>query len=365
MRFRPLIPTGSGSLLFQDGNHQMKEDKIQIYVNPDEDISAYPDNLHGDMSVFKGFRSEVQWLFYLMLKDQGMDVRICRDFPKDGIFVIHKGNVRNFIWNPELFVVSGQWDYQRDDRAQLHLVSNIHKTTNASLGWLDRLSFPGLRCYVPPVTHPVIIPRNPELDDRFENIAFIGDPRNLDDAFKEDSFQEKLQEMGMEFVIKNDPNEMADFSDIDAVIAVRKIGKVVTNKPPTKLINAWRGGVPALLGCEIGFREVRENEYDYMEVDSVEDVVDGLMRLKSDVGYRSKMVENGRLRAVSFSSEEQQKTWVRFFKETVIPACDEWQHRTTLNKWIFLTVRWLRYLARESLSYIWHDLLRRRSRDFS
>jgi hypothetical protein len=338
---------------------------INIYVNPEADLDSYPSDLLGDMRVFKGFRSEVQWLFYLMLRDQGMDVRICRDYPKEGIFVIHRGNVRKFIWNPALFVISGQWDYLRDDRAQVHLVSNVHKTTNASLNWLDRLSFAGLQCYVPPVTHPVIIPRDPSRGERFENIVFIGDPKNLDVAFRTDAFRTQVAALGMKFIIKSDPQKMSDFSNVDAVVAVRKIGRVISNKPPTKLINAWRGGVPSLLGCEVGFREARESEYDYIEVDSTKNVVDGLIRLKNDVKFRDKMIENGHQRALPFTAEEQQKTWVNFFKLTVLPAYHSWQNQSTLSKWAFLFVRWLRYLVRGGLSYIWNRVLRRRSRGYS
>ena len=343
----------------------MKKERIYIYVDPCEDIDTYPDSLLGDMSVFKGFRFEVQWLFYLMLKGEGMDVQIFRDYPQEGILVIHKGNVRRFVWNPNLFVVSGQWDYPRDDRGQVHLVSNIHKTTNASLSWLDRLSFSGRQCYVPPVTHPVIIPRNAELGNRFENIAFIGDPRNLDEAFKEESFRTQLQGLGLNFIIISDPNLMADFSDIDAVIAIRKTGKDISNKPPTKLINAWRGGVPALLGRELGFKEVRESEYDYIEVDSVEDVLTGLSRLKNDTDFRSKVIANGHQRAMPFSTEEQGKTWVAFFKQTVVPAYHDWERRSFLSKQTFLLVRWFRYVIRVSLSHIWHQVLGRRSRDYT
>ena len=154
----------------------MSQETIHIYINPNAELDTYPDELTGDMSVFRSARTiqhEVQWVFYLMLKDQGMDVRISRDYPREGIFVIHKANARPFVWNPDLFVVSLQWDYKRDDRAQMHLVSNHYKTTKSALGWLDRLSFAGLQHYNPPVMHSVFTHRDPGLGDRFENIAFV------------------------------------------------------------------------------------------------------------------------------------------------------------------------------------------------
>ena len=53
----------------------MSQDKIYIYVNPSEDIDTFPDNLLGDMTVCGGYRTEVQWLFFLMLKEKIKNIR--------------------------------------------------------------------------------------------------------------------------------------------------------------------------------------------------------------------------------------------------------------------------------------------------
>jgi hypothetical protein len=339
----------------------MASQKIFIYVSPDAKLEAYPDTLLGDMSVFKSERTiqhEVQWVFYLMLKDQGLDVEICHDYPKNGILLIHRAHVKKFIWNPDLFVVSLQWDYRRDDRAQMHMVSNHFKTTRASLSLLDRWSFAAQQYYVPPIMHPVIIPRDSSRGDLFEQVAFIGDPKNLDKAFRTGTFEQAVEEMGMRFTIRSDPDKMADFSDIDVAMAIRKIGQVISNKPPTKLINAWRGGVPSILGCEIGFREARQNEYDYIEADSVEEVLEALQKLKKDLECRHRMIENAAKRAEPFSAEGQQKTWVSFFKEVVLPSSQAWQKRSRLYKHSFLCVRWSRHFIRVGSSYLWHRALR-------
>ena len=131
------------------------------------------------------------------------------------------------------------------------------------------------------------------------------------------------------------------------------------------MINAWRGGVPAILGCEVGLRETRTNEYDYIEVDSVEDVINALKLLKNDVNYRGKVIANAGQKAVPFSAEGQQEVWVDFFENTVIPACREWQRRPSLSKYTFLFARWIRHLLRKGLAFVWHRILRRHSRDYS
>jgi hypothetical protein len=345
----------------------MSDAKVQIYVNPQADLTTYPDHLRGDMSVFKQARAiqhEAQWIFYLMLKDQGMDVRISREYPREGIFLIHKANTKQFVWNPNLFVMSLQWDHRRDDRAQVHLVSNEYKTTPASLGWLDRLSFAGLQFYIQPIMHPTITARSSARGDRFETLAFIGDPKNLDPAFRSDNFRAQVEDLGMRFVIRSDADKMDDFSDIDAVIAVREIGHMITNKPPVKLVNAWRGGVPALLGREIGYRETRQTQYDYLEVDSVEEVIDALKRLRDDMDFRNQMIANAKKRAEPYSAERQQETWVDFVKSKVLPAYADWQKKPMWHKYVFLCIRWIRYLLREAGSFVWHRLMRRRESQY-
>lgn len=342
----------------------MSEDTVYVYVNPDENISMYPQSLEGDTSVFKSFLEEAQWMAYLMLRESGLDVQICRAYPRDGILLIHKGNAKKFVWNPNLFVVSMQWDYKRDDRAQMHLVANHYQTTKSSLGWLDRLTFAGLQHYVPPVMHSVIIPRNEQRGNRFENLAFLGDPKNLDNALKSEAFHDQIKALDMRFDIVSDAHKHWDFSEIDVVVAVREFGRVVNNKPPVKLINSWRGGVPSILGCEVGFREVRESEYDYIEVDSMEETLEALRRLKEDVDFRNKMVSNAKKRAIPYSTIGRQETWSEFFKDQVLPAGAAWQRRNVVCKLVFLGFRRMRSITRKGASIIWHRLLGREHRDY-
>ncbi len=346
----------------------MSADTINIYMDPDAELDRYPDDLYGDMSVFKDPRImqyEVQWVLYLLLKNQGMDVQVCQAYPDEGIILIPKSDVKGFVWKPNLYVVSLQYDYRRDDRAQMHVVSNEFKATKAALGILDRVSFAGLQYYVPSVMHSVIIPRDPARGDRFENLVFIGAAKNLDDAFKTPAFQDEVRALGMKFTIVDDPEMQPDYSTFDVVMAIRKLGQVISNKPPVKLINAWRGGVPAILGKEIGFIESRENEYDFIEVDSVDETVEALKRLKDDVGLRHKMVDNGKVRAVPYTAEGQRKIWVEFVRDKVLPASDAWRKQPVWLKYSFLSVRWIRHMLRKGMSFLWHRVLRRGYNDYT
>ena len=238
-------------------------------------------------------------MLYLMLQDEGLSVRICREYPEQGILMIHKAFSKKFVWKPDLFVVSMQWDYKRDDRGQVHLVSNEYQTQPSASGWMDRFSFLGLRCFAPPPMHPSLTSRNRARGDLFETVAFIGAEKNLEPEFRSAEFKGRVARLGMEFIVVDDPKEMSDYSEIDAILAVRNLGQRVSHKPAQKLINAWRAGVPVLLGCEVGYRELKHSNLDYLEVNSAEDVVAGLKRLQDDTEFREVVIQNGLLKAES------------------------------------------------------------------
>jgi hypothetical protein len=337
----------------------MADVKFSVYVNPAENVETYPDNLHGDMSIFNGFRNEVQWLFYLHLRERFTNLQISGEYPEEGIFLIHKSNVKSFNWNPDLFVVSAQWDHPRDDRAQVHLVANQYKTTRQSLGKLDRLSGAGYQYCTCPIMHPVVIPRSEARGDRLENIVYMGNPKNLDPAFRTEEFRQQVADLGMNFIIESDPHKHADFSEVDVSFAIRKIGKVINNKPAVKLYNAWRGRVPAVLGCEIGFREVRESEYDFIEVDSVEDVLEALKKLRDDVEFRNRMIENAIERGKPYDTEGQQQRWGDVFESVIMPYYERWRKTPRLSRQWFLFIRWIRYQLRIKGAFFVRTFLKR------
>jgi hypothetical protein len=90
-----------------------------------------------------------------------------------------------------------------------------------------------------------------------------------------------------------------------------------TGKPGTKLYNAWLAGVPAVLGPEPAFRELRRHELDYLEVTSVEEALAAIDRLRSDPALYRAMVDHGRERARDFSVEAILDRWTDLLWERV------------------------------------------------
>lgn len=111
-----------------------------------------------------------------------------------------------------------------------------------------------------------LIRRDPARGDAFIKVSYYGLPQRLAPQLRSARFARLLQERGFDFEII-DRHHWNDYSDTDAVLAVRSFAKVSFDKyPPSKLYNSWLAGVPALLGRESAYQAERRNAYDYFEV---------------------------------------------------------------------------------------------------
>ena len=158
--------------------------------------------------------------------------------------------------------------------------------------------------WTPHWPNPGLIPRDPARGDCFETLAYKGDIGNLWVSFRDESFRRALGDLGVELRLdlrtpaNGAPLRMHDYRDVDAVIAVRNLTEGdVRVKPASKLVNAWSCGTPALLGAEPGFQELREDELDYIEIDSPRTALDAIRNLKCDPGLATRMRERGFARA--------------------------------------------------------------------
>ncbi len=101
-----------------------------------------------------------------------------------------------------------------------------------------------------------------------------------------------------------------DFRQVDLLLAIRPPDRRRwTSKPATKLFNAWLAGVPALLGPEHAYRELRRSELDYLEVGSLEAAKAAVLRLRERPDLYASMVENGRVRGAEFTAEATLGRW--------------------------------------------------------
>ena len=270
-------------------------------LDPDHQVSEFATGQRG-------------WILqtYLRLAAAGHPVELSAELPRGGLLVYHAKHVERLLrywrrWG-DCLLVSVRADHSESHLADFELLQNRV--------WEDGVR----RFFVPFWPQPGLVQRDPSRGARVERVAFKGFASNLQPVFKRPAFAEALRKRGIELVIdavdysdaatEDSSLRWGDYSDVDLVLAVRPLEGMHTHKPASKLYNAWRAGVPALLGPEAAFRELRADPLDYLEVSSVPDALAAIDRLRADPSLYQKMVDNGRQRATEFAPEAVLARWV-------------------------------------------------------
>ncbi len=183
------------------------------------------------------------------------------------------------------------------------------------------------RFWIPFWPQPGLVPRDASRGTTLARVAYMGRIENLHPDFRDESWRQALEAMGLEWLCHEvrfrrervqQQIDWEDYRTVDAVIAVRPHEPhLLFAKPATKLINAWRAGVPALVGPEFACREIRRSADDFLEVEDARDALAALRRLLDDPSLYTRMVAVGRQRAVEFSFSALTKRWAQLLFETI------------------------------------------------
>lgn len=96
------------------------------------------------------------------------------------------------------------------------------------------------------------------------------------------------------------------------------------HKPASKLFNAWKAGVPAILGCESAFQAERKGDLDYVEVSSMETLIQAITDLRNDDPLRQAIARNGKTRAKEVEPSRITEKWIDFLVNEATPAYHQW-----------------------------------------
>jgi hypothetical protein len=242
-------------------------------------------------------------LTYARLRDAGLPVRLDNRLPDVGVVVFYAGHKRA-LWRQHhrgnrAWLVSVRSDRRPVGFADAEIVQNASSADGRCAFHLPHWPQPGLR------------PRDPARGATLRTLLFPGTPQNLHPAFASVRFRGFLSERGIALRQHDGerPSAWPDYRDVDALIAIRPSGaELVRNKPAWKLFNAWLAGVPAILGPEAGYRELREDPLDYLEAHDLEGAMAAVERLR-DPGTYAAMVEHGRRRGHAFTTEATVERW--------------------------------------------------------
>ncbi len=267
-------------------------------------------------------RGERIWVLqaYLRLARAGYAVRLAAEPPAAGIVVFHAKHERDLLRAGRrldgLVLVGVRADNREPLAADVEVVQN------------GRFADGRRRIHIPHWPQPGLVHRNPARGARVERIAYKGFDSNLHPDFRAPAWAAFLAAQGIEWVVDSaafagpasDRLALAwpDFRSVDLLLAVRPPDRRLhTAKPASKLLNAWLAGVPALLGPEVAYRELRRTPLDYLEVTSAAEARSAVQRLAADPALYLAMVENGRARAADFTAEALLPRWATLLFATV------------------------------------------------
>jgi hypothetical protein len=276
---------------------------------------------------------------YGYLSKMGFPCRLTHELPDEGIIITHREFFKNtMIPNRRQLFVCAVADFWRHPFAQLHIVQNSSDPllVDAKPAWPA--------AFIPLWTESGLIPRNPARGERFENVCYFGLPPRLAPQLHSEKFAARLREHGFNFrVVPRD--RWDDYSDTDAVLAVRSFAPVSWHKfPPSKLYNSWMAGVPALLGSESAYQAERRSEYDYFEVHNVDEVLETLLRLRGDPALRAAVARNCAERAAGVNPARIAEMWTTFLTKVAAPAWRNWHSRSAASRTGFRVARVFSYL---------------------
>ena len=254
---------------------------------------------------------------YLRLREAGYPVQLTDHPPDKGTVVFHRKHQnalkKQLNGHDEVTLLGIRGDRKECYLAHFEVVQNGR--------WADDEQ----RFFIPYWPQPGLLPRDPARGTKVRRIAFKGFDLNLHPYFFSQEWKSWLEGQGLEWVhhsLPHGPTETQgvgvdwhDYRDIDVIVAFRPPPKKHhdhrghTEKPASKLLNAWHAGVPAILPPEYPYREVRRSDLDYLEISAPEEARAAVLRLRHEPDLYQQMVENGRRRSVEFGQDRILARW--------------------------------------------------------
>jgi hypothetical protein len=291
-------------------------------------------------------------LTFQHLQRVGYECELSSVLPDDGIVLMHREccsyKGANVQPSRRRFIINIAGDYGHYSSANLQVVQNpaqAYRFKNCH--------------FIPLWPQPGLQPRRPS--ERFSNIVYYGETEWLAGELKDGNWATQLARNGLNW-LSGSKSKWWDYTEVDAVVAVRRFTSNPTfdHKPPSKLVNCWLAGVPAILGAESAYRALYKNQLDFIEVHSADETLEALFQLKNNPDRRALMIENGFKRSIEFTPQAIVQRWIRFLDEVAVPYYQYWidmsrsmQHLSVMDsRWSNVAGRARRLLATGRFGWI-------------
>lgn len=219
----------------------------------------------------------------------------------------HVSLLTAFQAGPRDLVVGIRADYRPSILADCHVVQN-QLQADADSFWIPHWPQPG------------IIPRSADRVG-LQRAAYFGHEYYLDGGAA--TWKSRLSQIGVEFACPPQKH-WHDYSEVDLVVAVRTFdGYPYPRKPPSKLFNAWIAGVPALVGPESAYQQVGQPGRDFVVVQTMDEAIEWINRLKQSRETYSQLIQAGCERAEEFTREKILARWAQMLETQIRPRWEQ------------------------------------------
>jgi hypothetical protein len=270
---------------------------------------------------------------FLYLRAAGADVKLVRSLPRRGIVCSHRDFLPlTLLPSPDLFLVCIKPDRREHTWAHFYIVQNPKDRifSKDRYGWRAAA--------LPHWPQGSLIPRRTDRGEQCENVAYFGRRLNLAPELKTPEWSAELRALGFNWMLVPS-QQWHDYSDIDITVAVRSFDDRPladplldpNSKPPSKLINSWLAGTPAVVGPESSFRNIRQNPLDYLEATSGDALKAALIELRANRPLYRDMVAHGAERAREFSVDMCISRWCAVLND-VEQRYERWMRRGVLTR---------------------------------
>ncbi|MGC1306810.1 MAG: hypothetical protein WA885_06245 [Phormidesmis sp.] len=274
-----------------------------------------PETLAPDRPPWRG--AQWSWIIqtFLYMKQAGLNVELVEKLVDGAICVVHYSTFSSKVWGINAFIVGVRADNPPIRMREIEIVQSP-----ANLG--DSGTF-----LVHHWPQPKLIPRDANRRNKIEKISYFGGEGGMSPKYFSPEIRSVLKELGVTINLCFDTTQWGNYKDTDLVLAVRNHhhSSLIDTKPASKLVNTWHAGCVALLGNEPAYRAAGQSEKDYFEVDSPEDMVKTVTRLKKSPEIYQRVREAGMAKSPEFSFEAVQSSWIALFEGPVTQAYEAWQ----------------------------------------
>ncbi|MBZ9731297.1 hypothetical protein LB467_16525 [Salegentibacter sp. JZCK2] len=266
---------------------------------------------------------------YLRLKELNLNVHISESWPEEGTVVLLsdkesmgslKANFSKINKQVNIITIRADEIQWRPFYTDIEIVQN-------GLFANDKDCF-----FIPHWPQPGIIKRDPNRKQEIKNIVFKGGKGSLDSIFYSERWDHEIKKRNLNFICNTEHTltDWANYYEADLTLAVRpQFGDKYkrSDKPASKLVNSWFAKVPAILGEEYPFKELRKSNLDYLEVNTLKQAVEAIDLLIADRQLYQNMVDNGIMRSQEFSTNKIAEKWKNLLFEIVPKVREETKYK--------------------------------------